>query len=384
MRLMGWEDDPHEQVHYLAARCYPLLASGKAVQAIYRHARIRPILDDRYESNIPEAISLPDEAVARIKRTVEGRDIAGVRRELDETLEWRGPANVAEKRAFHEEFVPWILDGMDALCLGDEEGVEQFLKDVKSRLGRRRRRGGIDSERHFLNMFEYEVKTNFYLCYANAWIDLVPWLREHRGLDPVSERFLKFWHHQDQPLDGELDGIGDPRPAFSGQVLALHPASAFFMSDPALLEFAGRYFGTEAAEAVEKTGRADGIDAYWDLVRAILVSAHQYRQVDRDLAGRRGASTRTNRDEAVADRPGAAGPLEIPVDAAESLEQFLASRGDRCRCGGDLGHVRIHRDGADPGRCSVNVACRSCRGKSTLGVDDRELQEWARDRGRDD
>ena len=254
MRLMGWDDDPHEQVRYLAARCYPPLASGKAVHSIYRHARLGPNFDDPSAGKIPEAISLPDDAVARIDRAVAGRDIAGVRRELDEVLEWRGPAGVAETKAFHEEFVPRILGALDALRLGDEEGVDRALAAVTSELGRRRRRGGIGPERHFLNMFEYEVKTSFYLCYANAWVDLVPWLREHRGLDPAGERFLRFWHHQNQPLEGGPDGLADPRAAFSGQVLALHPASAFFMHDPSLLEFAGRYFGTEAARPWRKPG----------------------------------------------------------------------------------------------------------------------------------
>ncbi len=79
----------------------------------------------------------------------------------------------------------------------------------------------------FVNLFSYECKVSFFTCYANAWVDLIPWLRKHRGLDKVSERFLRFWHNQN-PSTGGADG----RDAFNGQVLALHPLSGFFMKDP--------------------------------------------------------------------------------------------------------------------------------------------------------
>ncbi len=100
--------------------------------------------------------------------------------------------------------------------------------------------------------------------YANAWVGLIPWLREHRGLDTVSERFRRFWHNQNQPIEiphgrtpggisypthhsalvakGDGNGgltcqtlrmrtehIGPThlRDAFSGQVLSLHPLSGW-------------------------------------------------------------------------------------------------------------------------------------------------------------
>jgi hypothetical protein len=64
-----------------------------------------------------------------------------------------------------------------------------------------RKRGGQDRTRLFINMFSYECKVSFYLCYACAWLGLIPWLVANQGLDPMTERFLRFWHYQNQPTE---------------------------------------------------------------------------------------------------------------------------------------------------------------------------------------
>ena len=40
---------------------------------------------------------------------------------------------------------------------------------------------------------------SFYTCFANAWVALVPWLKEHRDLDQLSD--ASCWHNQNQPIE---------------------------------------------------------------------------------------------------------------------------------------------------------------------------------------
>src|SRR5262249_23571423 len=121
-----------------------------------------------------------------------------------------------------------------------------------------------------------------YTCYANAWVDIIPCLQKDHGLDPVSERFLRLWHHQNQAIeiphgrtaggiyypthvrydfflagaDGQVipkriclptERVGPTHvpDVFSGQILSLHPLSGFFMKDPALCAVAGAIFASE-------------------------------------------------------------------------------------------------------------------------------------------
>src|SRR5262249_28247822 len=144
------------------------------------------------------------------------------------------------------------------------------------------------------DLFSYECKVSFYRCFANVWVDLIPWLRENRDLDEVSERFLRVWHMQNQPIE-QPDGRVIPD-VFGGQVLSLHPLSGFFMKDPALCTIAGRFFLSDAYERAMVQGRAEDCAEYWEFVGAILTAAGLYRQALDRQAERRGVRQRNSDD----------------------------------------------------------------------------------------
>ena len=245
---------------------------------------------------------MSDAVRRRIRRAVQSRDRAVIQQELDWVLAWSPPA--AEiMPALREACRRWVGTGVSLMCHQGNDGLETFLKLVDYWLARYRKKGGGDHVRQFIDLFTCEAKISFYTCYANAWIDLIPWLCEHRDLDPVSERFLRFWHMQNQPHEiphGQTAGgiyyptqvrydfpiaerggqatthrvvvpterIGPTHlpDVFRGQVLSLHPLSGFFMRDPGLCEVAGRVFAADNFDASLANDRKE----YWELIGAIL------------------------------------------------------------------------------------------------------------------
>ena len=260
MRVNHVMDDPAEQEHYVIAACYPLVCRNKSTQSIYIDAVLDRIGSYRLD------VTLPDEARARIREIIQSRDRDRVGLELDATLARFEPPT-QERPQLQVTFEHWLNKGVAALRQGDDDFVG-FLKEFDRWMVAQSQRSSDDSTRTFLNMFAYEAKAAFYLCYANAWIDLIPWLKEQRGLDLVSERFLRFWQYQNQPSTGQDGRIR--RDVFSGQVLALHPLSGFFMKDEALCAVAGRFFASSEHDTIMQTGKADDDPTYWDFVGALL------------------------------------------------------------------------------------------------------------------
>ena len=127
--------------------------------------------------------------------------------------------------------------------------------------------------RHFVNIFSYESKVAFYLCYASAWVALLPWLEQHRGPNIVGQRFMEMWHHQNR-IDRDANGI--PQDVFRGQVLALHPLSAIVLTAPEHLTVIGRWVGHPEFDQLQAEGRIGECPEYWDVVATILIAAHEY------------------------------------------------------------------------------------------------------------
>jgi hypothetical protein len=252
------------------------------------------------------------------------------------------------------------------------DGLEQFLREVDHWLARYRKKGGQRRVRQFINLFAYACKTSFYRCFANVWIDLIPWLRLHRGLDDVSERFLRFWHMQTQPV--ELPGDEVIPNVFREQVLSLHPLSAVFMTDPALCAIAGRFFASDAHDRVFRDGDAADCPEYWDLLGAILSAAHQYsRAYDRQIANRGRPRT------------GGLGPEAATVVTGEFsdlglLTDFAASRGWRCpACRGPIRCTAFH-PAADPeGPARAAFRCPPCARDVSHTLDYAALLGWIAD-----
>lgn len=357
----GGEWDLDNEVHFVAAQCYPLVADAKSLQDVYKDAYLKP------GSTNPTSDSLPDDARKRIRRVVRERDAALVRTELDHVLgRFEPPGRLMP--LLQEAFRRWVGSGVVEMRRAGNDGLEPFLKEVDYWIARYRKKGGDAWVRRFVNLFAYECKVSFFTCYANAWVGLIPWLREHRGLDKVSERFLGFWHNQNRSTGG-----ADGRDAFNGQVLALHPLSGFFMKDPALMAVAGRFFGTAAYDRALTKRQVRSSKAYWELVGAILTSAYLYRNaLDRQQRGRgtRAAASLEVQAELAVDEVG---------DDLAPLRDFLSARGPTCpRCRGpvELRAASPVGEGADA--FDARLTCRKCGRAVEHRVTIIDLLNWFR------
>jgi len=360
MREAGaWELD--DEVHYVAAQCYPLVAEAKSLQDVYKDAYLKPGITN------PTADGLPDDVRKRIRRVVRERDAGLVRAELDHVLgRFEPPARLMP--LLQEAFRRWVGNGVVEYRRAGNDGLEPFLAEVDHWIARYRKKGVNPWVRHFVNLFSYECKVSFFTCYANAWVDLIPWLREHRGLDAVSERFLRFWHNQNASTGGAAG-----RDAFNGQVLALHPLSGFFMKDPALLAVAGRFFGTSAYDRAMIQGKVSSSAAYWRLVGAILTAAHLYRNaLDRQERGR-GTRAAVSLEFQAAPAAGEGG------DDLALLRDFLSARGVKCpHCRAEVELRSAEPVGAEADAFDARLTCRACRRAVTHRVATDDLLHWLR------
>jgi hypothetical protein len=386
MRASGLGDDPEQQAHLVTAICYGLVCRDKSLQHVYRDAFLDPMRTKHTEA------ALPDATRERIRRIVQGRDRVRVQQELDAVL-GRFEPHAKVLPALQEAFRHWVGNGVVAFRQKGMDGLEQFLPEIDSWLAKYRKKGGHIWVRQFVNLFAYEAKVSFYRCFANTWVDLIPWLVKHRGLSGLSARFLGFWHNQNQPLEippGRTVGglyrpthvqatliepvVGDRRAvhriifttgqigpthlrdSFNGMVLSLHPISGIFMRDPALCAVAGEFFTSESYERVMSSSRADTCPEYWDLIGAILTAAHLYRLVADDLAKSRGIRHRGG--EAVQ-----ALSTSHVVDVTDTalLEDFAAYRRVVCPdCHGPARLERYHPADSAAQTFAVDYRCRTC------------------------
>jgi hypothetical protein len=401
MQEIGLLQDLDQQVHYVLAVCYSLVGRCKSLQRVFHDGYLAP------GSVRVDATSLSEDVRQRIREAAHSRDRFQVQQELDATLgRFEPPAKLMP--LLQEACRRWVGKGVSLLRRQGNDGLVLFLREVDYWLAKYRKRSGR-WVRHFLNLFGYECKVAFYTCYANAWVGLIPWLRENRGLDPLSERFLRFWHNQNQPIEiphgqtpagifyptrhevriSEADGKGGRasrilslqterigpthvRDVFTGHILSLHPLSGFFMTDPALCAIAGRFFATEAHDLALGRGLATLCGAYWDLVGAILSAAHLYRQALDQQANGRGARCRAGGEQA-------ARSSEDNISDATLLEEFAQGRKICCpACRGPL----LFRDytpvGTDEEAFPAEYSCRCCGGAVAITIDRADLERWLR------
>lgn len=321
--LMG--DEESELLHVAAAIAHTAMRSAKSTQQVLRDAFLSSTATRRERDG---EFSLSSEDTQRIDEIISGRDRVAVAAELDRTLEF-STLSLDEVRMEQGRFESWIGEGVQILRHGPVESIQGWLDNLVTKI-RSLRQNGAEADRRFLNALAYECKASFYHCYTNVWTAaLIPWLIRHEKIDEVSQRFMAFWHMQQAAIeipagvtssgilyptqsakailgpDGKAYGaswkserIGpDHQPAvFRGQVLALHPLSGVFMSDPACLLTAARFFAGDDYDFVFSRGGGQLSTPYWDLVRAILESAIRYRNAQRsyeeERSHRRPASSR--------------------------------------------------------------------------------------------
>jgi hypothetical protein len=359
MRSMDchWEVDQIR--HLLLAASYALLSRSNALQSIYRDAYLAP------DATVPEELSLPDQMRERIKSVVRSRDREQVRAEFDDLLGGPGlGANASE--VMRQTFSGILAHGVDLVRERGEDGLEEFVQKLDGWATKNRKKGNRHWQRSFLNRFAYECKWAFYTCFANVWIDLIPWLRAYQGLDAVSERFLRFWHMQNQPIE---DRGGRLMPdVFCGQVLSLHPLSGFFMQDPALRAVAGRFFASDRYAEI----LANGLPEYWDVVGAILTAVHLYRRGADEQAQARGVRSRGGD---VVDTIAAANGNN---SHAQLLEDFAVDQKVSCpnpECHRPLHFVRAYPAG-DNAEVRVDYACPDCNQAIKAIFPSKALVAW--------
>jgi hypothetical protein len=382
MRHDGLDRELDQQIHLVLARCYPVVSQAKSMQDVYIDAHLAHV-EATKEGSLP---ALSPEVLAEVEAAAARRDRSAVKQLLDDVFERQAPP-AREMPAFQEALRHWAGNGVVALRRDDlnwraESGSHLFrwLQDVEKELAKYRRRGGQPRVRQFANMFSYEAKVAFYTSYSNAWVDLIPWLRLHQNLDPVSERFLRLWHHQNQPIEiayrPTAGGLA-PRPGpgvipdvFAGQVLALHPLSAFVMNDPTLRTMVGRFLVDPEFEAIMATRRAEESATYWGLVQAVLTAAAMYRQQRMNASERRGVRVKAGE----ATRALSGGAEMLPENRA--FEEYAAARKLRCGCGD-----RLHYQGHEPVPGSddcvrVRYACSTCSRSQTHKVTAEALRQF--------
>jgi hypothetical protein len=402
MRSSGLGGDLDQQIHYVTALCYPLVCRNKSMQSVYRDSHLLPSTVD------PAGASLAEDVRDRISDIVRARDRFQLQRELDLTLgRFEVPAKVLP--ALREAFRRWVGNGVTLMLRKGNVGLEQFLAEANNWLAKYRKMGGHVRVRQFINLFAYEAKASFYRCYANAWIDLISWLRKHQGLDPLSERFLRFWHNQNQPIEvphGRTPGgiiyptqhgvtVWEPGPGgafarrtiitrtehigpthlqdvFSGQVLSLHPLSGFFMKDPGLCAIAGKFFALDNYDKIMDSGRVGTSPEYWDLIGAILTAAHLYR-----LAVDRQGERRGHRRPAGGDADRAIARDDAPPIESTLWEEYAAAQGFVCKtCGAALRFVRSELPPAASEEATLHFCCGQCKRAASLRVRRDELVAW--------
>jgi hypothetical protein len=362
MQALGLGSDPTQIEHLVLATTYPLVSRSNALQNVYRDAHLAADATRPVEQSLPEPIR------GRIQAVIDSRDRGRIQAELHASL-GRAEIPAPEMARMRQAFDGILRHGVELAREKGNDGLEEFLGRFDAWSAARRRKGGQGWLRPFLDRFSYECKASFYLCYANAWIGLIPWLRENRGLDQASERFLRVWHTQGQPIE-QPDGSVIPD-AFAGQVLALHPLSGFFMKDPALCAIAGRFIVSDAYERAMVQGQAGDCASYWDFVGAILTAAALYRQALDRQAERRGVRQRHSDD------PDLAEVTDGTRSEAGLLEEFARGFGLRCpRCGGTLRARGFDPVDAGDDDFDDDFACRDCGHPSRHCIARQDLESW--------
>ena len=362
------------EVSLVLAECYPLVNTARAVQDVYVDAHLHRTADREYvieeEEGVRQARSdrtyvLPAEEWKRLRNVAHTRDTNQVRSELESLFLGELPPR-REMPAYRKAFETWTDNGIRALRTEGREGLRRYTGTVDEWIRKLRRRGNLDRGRMFLNMFSYECKVAFYMCYCSAWVGIVNRLSQNPEPNVLGDRFMRIWHHQNRAPDDS----GISRDAFCGQILALHPLSAVILTSPEHLAAVGNWVGHPDYEALQANGRVLQCDAYWDLVATILISAHEYDRSRRQWEAGRKQATHAD-TESVSQQSRDDGTASAQI----LFEDFAAARGHDCpECSNTLTYVRHEQPKVDESTetdeptVKVFFRCGSCDCETTIEV----------------
>ncbi|MCI0380096.1 MAG: hypothetical protein L0215_21135 [Gemmataceae bacterium] len=369
VKQAGEHHVPQNEMALVFAECYPLVNTAKALQDVYVDAHLHANADREYSFEDENGVRqrraertylLPDEDVERLRQIAHSRNTDLIRSELERLFLGELPP-AHEMPAFVEAAQAWIGNGIVALRREDRAGLQRYTHTVDEWIRKFRRRGGIDRVRMFVNMFSYDCKAAFYMCYANAWTGILESLRQSGDIDPLSERFMRLWHHQNRAADeAEVH-----RDVFCGQILALHPLSAIVLTSPQHLEVIGNYLGLTEHDALVTDRRIVETEEYWDMVSTVLVAAHEY-----DRSRRRWDETRDHSILTSSDLVEQQARDDATASVRVFFEEYVAARRRFCpECSGTLSFVRHEPGGtADSPAAIVHLICMSCNRETAIEV----------------
>ena len=264
------------------AHVFRVLSRRKRMNQVFRDACLRPLPHRRRRQEEVRRTDLPDHLLERIDIAVNLQDSDAVRRECALIFGWE-PPSPQELTLLNQLYDRWIHRAVSLYRANPDTGIDQFVEELCAAEAYARRSSRTSPiSRKFFDLLMFETKVCFYECYAVLWQRLILWLRNNRELDPLSERFLRFWHNQNQSLrrsarDG--DSTSFETDVFFGHILSLHPLSGLLMSTPHLWELTSQYF-RQLSSARRTSPRTATSQRYWDFVRAILMAGHIYRLND--------------------------------------------------------------------------------------------------------
>ncbi|MGA2498247.1 MAG: hypothetical protein ABSH20_10930 [Tepidisphaeraceae bacterium] len=373
MREVGGPDEYDYQTR-VWAEIHQVVSADRSLQDVYADAYLSNSLNREY--------AVPEEELARLRQLVE-TDLGQVQPELERLL-LQIPPRSEEQTELDAMASKWIDDGMVTLSRHGEGRLRRWVGRIETRIAKLRRRGNAHLKRQFINRFSYEAKAAFHVCYANSWVRLIPWLVEHRDLDPVSERFMRWMHNLNRP---DLPAAEGGRGPLCGQVLSLHPVSRFLVDQTKratqYMGIIGRWIGHPQYEAISRVP-ADAAKCveYRNFVVAILCAAHEYRHAHEEQESRRGQRVVSGQVPRPNDRgtllDEQAKDLSSP-NAARILEDYAVSQKIVCRtCGGVARFVRVIPPAEGQAATTITYRCEKGHPSFEIQVPFEQLDEWRR------
>ncbi|MEQ8636375.1 hypothetical protein [Gimesia maris] len=368
-------DDIYNHENLVLAEIYSLINTSRAMQNVFLDAHLHKSVSQQHKSDSPlphgsqksgeRDHRLPEEEYLRLRQIIESRNVLEVQNELkqlflgDQPEENDGPH-------FAEIFESWIKEPLNEFRIGGRQVLQEYIQcELSQKISKHRKRGSNAESRLFLNMFSYECKAAFYRCYASAWAFILPILEKELGLNKLSTRFMRMWHHQNQPglIEGKISQI------FWGQVLSLHPLSAFVLNDPAALTVIGNWVGHPEHQHLSELNQVANSKEYWEVVLIILIAANEYKKSHQKWDESRGKNE-------LVDTPVVEQNTSITSDlsVAENIEDYLARRSIFCEeCAGLLGY---HDPLATGNQGTVHLRCRSCGQKTSMKIDPVDFKNY--------
>ena len=361
-------EDVANQLNLVLAECYPLVNTSRAMQSVFLNAHLHIKADRKIsletgsqgktEKIVERTYNLPDEEYSRIRSIVDSRNILEIQNELIRLFSGVQPSG-KDLPKFQEALRHWTGNGIVAFRKGGMQLLHEYVDgDLKKQITKYRKGGVDENVRLFLNLFSYESKVAFYLCYANAWAFILPILEDEHGLNEQSIRFMKMWHHQNQPLlfEGRIHQI------FSGQVLSLHPLSALVLTDPSTLSVINKWVGHPDYQQLIDSNNEATSKEYWDVVLTILVAANEYKQ-----SHQRWEESRINKEIISSPTVENATNTDRNHSVAKYLEAYVAEQGLFCQ--GCSGFLKYKDHEVNENLCPVIFQCQTCDNIRKINVD---------------